>query len=131
MTDVGLKFLDLSKPWKPSQKWLARRELAKDLTIKARDLDSPWGPQSTARVKRRGDRLSKMFWKGEQWAATKYGVECRDGCYAIDRKRLWEDDTVHSWIMHMSEKCWVDLEDFAEALRVARIVDLCRTGKRR
>jgi hypothetical protein len=33
------------------------------------------------------------------------------------------DDDDHSWIMHMAEKEWVDLEDFAEALRVARIFE--------
>lgn len=111
--------------------FMVRQKLARDLTVKARDLDSPWGPQSTVRVTRRGERLSKILWKGRQWATTKYGVECRDGCYAIQRSRLWEDDEQHSWIMHMSEKDWVDLDDFAEALRVARIVQLCRSGRRR
>ena len=108
-----------------------RHRLAKQLTIKARDLDSRWGPQAANRVKCHGERLSKIIWLGRQWAATKYGVECRDGCYAIERRRLWEEDETYSWIMHMSEKAWVDLGDFAEALRVARIFEMCKTGKRR
>ena len=106
-----------------------RWQLAKALTIKARDLDSPWGPQSSNRVKRRG-RPPKIIWQGRQWAATKYGVECRDGRYPIERARLWEEDEVHSWVMHMAGKGWVDLEDFAEALRIARIFEMCRTGRR-
>ena len=106
------------------------KPLVKQLIIRARDLDSRWGPQSSIPVKNRGDRLSRVYWKGRQWAATKYGVECRDGCYAINRSRLWEDDAEHGWIMHMAEKEWVDLEDFAEALRVARIGEMIRTGKR-
>jgi hypothetical protein len=115
-----------------SPEYLARQELAKRLTLKARDLDTRWGPQAGNRVKRRGGgRLAKIIWCGRQWAATKYGVECRELFYAIPRARLWEDDEQHSWVMHMAEKTWVDLEDFAEALRVARICEMCRTGKRR
>jgi hypothetical protein len=71
-------------------------------------------------VERRGDRLRKAYWKGRQWAATQFGVECRDGSYSIPRSQLWEEETEYPWIRHMSEKNWVDLEDFAEALRVAR-----------
>jgi len=115
----------------PNLEYEARRDLAKRLTIEARDLDRPYGPQASNHIKNRGEPLSKVIWRGRQWAATKYGVECRDGCYAIERKRLWEEDDTHSWIMHMAEKEWIDLEDFAEALRVARIYEMCRTGKRR
>jgi hypothetical protein len=130
-----LKFMDLSPEAFTAAMndpaYLARRRLAKALTIKARDLDAPWGPQSSDRVTCRGERLHKIIWQGRQWTVTKYGVECRDGCYAIERTRLWEEDEVHSWIMHMADKGWVDLEDFAEALRVARIFEMCRTGRRR
>jgi hypothetical protein len=65
----------------------------------------------------RGERLSRIIWKGRQWAVTKFGIEARDGRYAIDKRRLSED-----WLRHMSEKEWVDLLEFAEALRVARQV---------
>lgn len=125
-----LHYVDLAADWR-TPKWEARNALATKLIIKARDLESKWGPMATNRVRNRGERLSRVFWKGRQWAATKYGVECRDGTYAIARARLWEEDDVHGWIMHMSGKHWVDLEDFAEALRIARIFEMCRTGKRR
>ena len=107
-----------------------RDRLAEELVLKARDLDSCWGSQASNPVQNRGDRLTKVYWKGRQWAATKFGVQCRDGSYSIPRKRLWEDEDTHGWVLHMAEKEWVDLEDFAEALRVARILELCRTGKR-
>jgi hypothetical protein len=51
---------------------------------------------------------------------TAYGVECRDGTYAIEKNRIWENEEEYGWVMHMSGKDWPDLEDFAEALRIAR-----------
>jgi hypothetical protein len=42
----------------------------KELTLKARDLNSPSGPQANDRVKIRGEGLSKIYWKGRQWAVT-------------------------------------------------------------
>jgi hypothetical protein len=51
---------------------------------------------------------------------TKRGLEARDGTYFIARDRLWDDEDYHGWIPAMSEKGWVDLDDFAEALRLAR-----------
>jgi hypothetical protein len=57
----------------------------------------------------------------EQPAGCRYLVtECRDGTYAIARRRIWEDEGDYGWIKHMGEKEWVDLPDFAEALRIAR-----------
>jgi hypothetical protein len=108
----------------------ARSRLAEQLVLRARDLGSCWGSQASNPVQNRGDRLIKIYWKGRQWAATKFGVQCRDGSYSIPRNRLWENEAEHPWIMHMAEKDWIDLEDFAEALRVARILEMCRTGKR-
>jgi hypothetical protein len=104
----------------PSPEYRTRMSLAADLTVKARDLRSAWGPQASNPVKNRGERLHKIIWQGRQWAVTTYGVECRDGCYAIGRARLWEEDEAYSWVRHMAEKNWVDLHDFAEALRIAR-----------
>jgi hypothetical protein len=48
----------------------ARYRLAKELTLKARGLNSPWGPQANDRVNIRGELLSKIYWKGRQWAVT-------------------------------------------------------------
>jgi hypothetical protein len=92
------------------------------LTVHARDMEAPWAPPARNRVKRRGDRLGKIVWQGRQWVVTARGVECRDGCYSITCDRLWEEEEVFGWVAHMAEKDWVDLEDFAEALRIARIL---------
>src|SRR5438034_8289961 len=96
----------------------------------ARDMKAPWAPQATNTVKNRGSRLSKIIWKGSQWAATAYGVEARDGRYQIQRARLWKDDLTWSWVQHMAEKEWVDIDDFTEALRIAR-VEHSRTHERK
>ena len=58
--------------------------------------------------------------RGRQWAVTKFGIECRDGSYAIAGDRYEEDEPNYSWVQHMAGKDWVDIEDFAEAMRVAR-----------
>jgi hypothetical protein len=125
-----LKTRSLAEDWTPSAEWEARQALAERLTIKARDLASSWGVQGTNRVKNHGQRLSTVIWKGRQWATT-YGVECRDGRYVIERSRLWANDEKYSWVRHMATKVWVDLEDFAEALRAARIFERYRTGRPR
>lgn len=57
---------------------------------------------------------------GAQWAVTSYGVEARDGTYAIEAKRLWEDEKDYGWKKHMSEKEWVDLDDFNRVIDWAR-----------
>ncbi len=73
------------------------------------------------RVAVRGEALSlPIFWQGRQWAVTSYGVECRDGTYFIEKERLSEDEGEFGWVRHLSEKIWIDLPDFAEALRLAR-----------
>lgn len=68
----------------------------------------------TAQRKRRGP-LHPILWRGNQWAVTSYGIEALDGRYAITRHRL--DDPY--WEAHMADKEWVDIADFAEALRIA------------
>jgi hypothetical protein len=88
----------------------------------ARDMDKPWAKQATNTVRSRGDRLSKILWKGRQWAVTTYGLEERAGQYHVQKNRLWKDESSFGWVKHMSEKGWVDLADFAEALRIARSV---------
>ena len=106
--------------WTPSPGYLARLELAAALKVAATKLDAP--PQYVARnrIHCRGERLSKLLWRGRQWAVTSYGIECRDGTYAIAKDRLWENDKKYGWVRHMTGKAWVDLPDFAEALRIAR-----------
>jgi hypothetical protein len=69
-------------------------------------------------------RYRNEIWCNEQWAVTGYGIERRIrrmGSYAIAKSRLWEGES-YGWVKHMSGKRWVNLAEFAEALRVARII---------
>jgi hypothetical protein len=104
------------------EQYLERRSEAERLAEEARRLDKPPRYEGGKKVKVRGQRLSKpIYWQGRQWAVTPFGVECRDGNYHIEAERIWDgDDEYGGWVMHMSTKNWVDLEDFAEALRIAR-----------
>jgi hypothetical protein len=66
-------------------------------------------------------RVSKpIFWTGRQWAVTGHGIEARDGTYTIAKNRVWEESDGYGWVDHMSEKEWVDMADFKEALEIAR-----------
>jgi hypothetical protein len=109
-----------------SDEYRERMTLAADLTVAARQLDAP--PQYEFKKRsRRGEELSKpIHWQGRQWAVTAYGIECLDGNYPIEADRLWEEDDSYSWVQHMAGKEWVDLPDFAEALRIARRRDAMR-----
>lgn len=65
--------------------------------------------------------LSKpVYWRGSQWAVTRYGVQALDGKYDIEKKRVWEEDNGYGWEQHMKEKGWVDMADFRQALQIAR-----------
>jgi hypothetical protein len=114
------RFIDVTRPWVPDDAYLERMQIAKKLKLAAQQLDDPPKYETNNRVRNRGQRLSRIFWKGRQWAVTSYGLECRNGKYPISKDRLWENETDHGWVRHMSDKDWVDLPDFAEALRVAR-----------
>jgi hypothetical protein len=88
----------------------------------ATSLDDPPLYHDTQPVRRLGERLHRIIWQGRQWSVTIYGIEKRDGLYPIAKDRLWnnEDTRQGGWIFHMSEKGWVDIFDFAEALRIGR-----------
>jgi hypothetical protein len=89
----------------------------------ASDLDRPPRYRCAADVMILGEQLSRpIHWQGHQWAVTSAGLECRDGTYTIKKGRLWEEEAGYGWVRHMSEKGWVNLPDFAEALRIARHV---------
>jgi hypothetical protein len=105
----------------PSDAYLERRRLAKRLQAAAQQLDVPPQYEAGNPVRCRGEPLCEpIYWQGRQWAVTAFGIECRDGCYVIKKSRVWENEDRHGWIMHMAGKNWADLEDFAEALRIAR-----------
>lgn len=75
----------------------------------------------SAPVRVRGEELDTILWQGRQWAVTKYGVECRDGTYAFEAKRLSElggfgdREGLSDWLFHLAEKEWCDLDDFCDA----------------
>lgn len=99
------------------------RRIPHALIADARDMDRPVGASSTEAIPCRGEALAHpLYWQGRQWAATAYGVERRDGCYHIAADRLWENEHCYGWVRHMADKGGVDTVDFAEALRVARMV---------
>jgi hypothetical protein len=76
---------------------------------------------STSHVRVTGERLHKpIYWRGSQWSVTGYGIEARDGTYAIAKDRVWEENQGYGWVDQMSEKDWVNLRDFVEALRLGR-----------
>lgn len=58
-------------------------------------------------------RILKIF---GVFAVTDCGIECLTHYYAIDKSRLSEGD----WISHMSEKTWVNVGDFTQALTHAQ-----------
>jgi hypothetical protein len=70
-------------------------------------------------VANRGEALSEIWWQGRQWAVTDYGLECRDGTYAIEKGRLLEFGATFSWIQQVGKKTWCDVDDLATAYLVA------------
>lgn len=53
-----------------------------------------------------------------KWIITNQGLESLEHTYSIDREQLWE----HDWAEHMSEKTWVDMPLFRQALEEAKQV---------
>jgi hypothetical protein len=94
---------------------MADFDLSPLIAYAATKLAAPPRYHASNAVQCRGEPLSRILWLGLDWAVTVYGIEARDCTYTIAASRLGEN-----WILHMSEKEWVDLVDFAEALRIAR-----------
>ena len=61
-----------------------------------------------------------IFWVGRQWAVTGYGMQAVDqklkGQFDIEASRLWDDGLSES----LNAGGWLNSEDFAKALSVAR-----------
>jgi hypothetical protein len=53
---------------------------------------------------------------GSQWAITEIGIESLEHQYVIGKEQVHEDD----WQRHMSEKVWVDQDQFRDALHLAK-----------
>ena len=73
-------------------------------------------------VQVRGTAPATIWWRGKQWAVTSYGVELLNGTYAIEGNRL--ADAAGSWPvpLHMSEKKWVDNDEFVTAWMVGLLL---------
>lgn len=70
-------------------------------------------------VRVQGEALHQILWRGKQWAVTTFGIEALSGTYYIEADRLAEDAGTYGWPMHMTEKSWVDVDDFCTAWLVA------------
>lgn len=61
-----------------------------------------------------------IYWVGRQWAVTGYGLQAIDpklqGQFDIEAARLWDDDLS----VGLNAGGWLNSEDFAKALSVAR-----------
>lgn len=75
----------------------------------------------TTHVERRGEVLDEVWWQGRQWAVTSYGIERRDGTYAIEADRLAQGHIpgVPFWPAQLAGKTHTDLPDFLTAYLVA------------
>jgi len=65
---------------------------------------------------------SPIWWRGSQWAVTEDGIEALDGNYFIGRERLLEEAEEWPWVRQLSEKTWVDSDEFATAYMVALVL---------
>lgn len=61
-----------------------------------------------------------IFWLGRQWAVTGYGIQAvnkkLEGKFDVEASRLWEEGLAEPIL----SEPWFDLDDFMEALEVAR-----------
>lgn len=67
----------------------------------------------------RGEKLSKILYRNNQWAVTTFGIECLDGTYAIKKDAIKTVHPKYSWRQHMSGKMWVEIDEFIDALKMA------------
>jgi hypothetical protein len=67
----------------------------------------------------RGEKLSKILYRNNQWAVTTFGIECLDGTYAIKKDAIKTTHPNYSWQKHMSGKEWVEIGEFVDALKMA------------
>lgn len=84
--------------------------------------DAPIDIAKDITVHVRGEKLHKIIWKGKQWAVTEYGIERLDGTYAISKKEVNEVAISKSntcWPVHITNKVWVDADDFTTAWLVS------------
>lgn len=54
------------------------------------------------------------------WAVTKSGVESLTHSYLIEKVRIINEEAGYTWEEHMSQKNWVNMQDFRAAIEFAR-----------
>ena len=61
-----------------------------------------------------------IFWVGRQWAVTGFGIQAVDqrlkGAFDVEASRLWEDGLIE----RIRALVWLNQDDFAKALEIAR-----------
>lgn len=116
---VAIAFQKAPKDGKPGL--LASDEEVARLVEHARRTDEPPAYVSDTVVEAVGEHLHEpIHWTGRQWAVTDFGVEARNGTYSISKRRLWNEEDEWGWVRQVSTRGWIDMADFAEALRLAR-----------
>jgi len=81
-------------------------------------------PEASNRVTCTGHALHPVIWCGRQWAVTEYGLEARDGRYAVEIRQLRvteRGDRAH-WAKHLAAKPWVDKADAICAIVALNLV---------
>lgn len=67
-----------------------------------------------------GELTQPVYWEGEQWAATGYGIEGlgRKSYYniGVSQLRMCDRNGISTWPDHMAEKRNIDRADFNRAL---------------
>ena len=61
-----------------------------------------------------------IYWVGKQWAVTGHGIQACDqkqkAKFDIEASRVWDEDLADT----LRAEPWLNIEDFAKALAVAR-----------
>jgi hypothetical protein len=66
-------------------------------------------------------RTAKIIKSFGSWAVTRYGVESTTTLYPISKDRVHEENSHgYTWEKHMSQKNWVKMNEFNDAIRYAR-----------
>ena len=83
-------------------------------------LTSCWGVTRTIGEWVKANEVDPIHALLGHWAVTDYGLGCLTNYYPIEARRLWEGEPSYCWEQHMSQKRWVNLADFRNAIAAAR-----------
>ena len=84
-------------------------------------LADSFGRTRTIKKWMKAHEITEVYSRHGDWVVSDYGLECLVTYYPIEASRLWQGDGVYGWPRHMSQKHWVNLADFREALGAARV----------